>query len=482
MTDPTFDAGLAERLRGYGEAGVRPINAIDVAKIAIARRTKRRRTWPRLLAFGLAAATLAGLGYAAGVANQPVPKRTAKQLAVISQESPLPTVGVDTAEPAMPTLPPNAPFSYGGDIVAGPDGANRSVWATDLGNGQTTKVVDQKPMATLSPDGRHVAYWSPEGIHLVQVVTGVDTLLPDSRAGDFWTDVLYPTLPSCLIDNPNCGTRPAFLWSPNSVWVTWGNCPVNQPCEVFASNALGGSVRVIEANGRNTDADRIQWRWSGRNIVFDDRSGTRILDIDQEQPLAAEGLVSLSNAGDAMANGASGHLTITDRSGRQLGDVQFPSNLNVGPVVWSPDGQRLAVMLDPPPHRGLPVVDKLAVIDRSGAGGQVDLGADGILLDTTPIWEGAGWPGLPGRFFATATPFTSVGTERYPSDGIVVGDNGAIISRIPNVAYAYWLGYDELLVVGKPSGQLEDVMADGSNRHSVGPDLPTTIDQLAMLW
>ena len=211
MTDPTYDPVLASRLRAYAEGGVRPIDALQTAKGAIANRRARRSVRPALTLLA-AAFLIVGAAVAALVAG--------------ASEVPSPPTG-------------SVVYGYADDGL-------RSLWRVDLPSNESTELVRLQRGSSVSPDGRHFAWVEirpdeDDQVHLGDTTSLRDVVLPAD--GEVWaTQHPTTTVPRCY-GCPNS----TFTWSPGGRWVSWVDCAGIATCHLVVSASDGSSRKVVAA-------------------------------------------------------------------------------------------------------------------------------------------------------------------------------------------------------------------------------------------
>ena len=184
MSDPTFDAQLAERLRRYGDRGVDPFDPLAIAEAAIADQpTRRKHVDLRLLA--VAAVLVVAGGVAAALAAGSRPSQDDAGAIVIAYSD-------------------------------GRPGALRSALRVDAASGATTEVVRGQTKVSLAPDGRHVVSQAGTDVHLVDAQTGAEVVIKGSAAGRLRS----PDDEGGATDD----TWHDFVWSPGGRWVSWIDC------------------------------------------------------------------------------------------------------------------------------------------------------------------------------------------------------------------------------------------------------------------
>ena len=213
----------------------------------------------------------------------------------------------------------------------------------------------QPPLMTVVPGGGHNV--SPDGRQIVVIAAG----LPDEPAsyGDLWTvpvDDSGP--PTRLTSNPSGERYPC--WSPDGRWIAFTGWHAKSEDEGFAAIFLvpagGGEIRLVTANDDTVGDGAIAFSPDGERIVFFSDGAIKTIPLSGGEPqvLVDEVTSSMhsrlewSPDGTQIAHNVYGRIWITplDGSGPHVLETGLPDDLRIYDFGWSPDGERIAFMVE----------------------------------------------------------------------------------------------------------------------------------------
>jgi hypothetical protein len=436
MTDPTYDPVLASRLHAYAEGGVRPIDALEIAEVAIANRQVRRSVRPALTLLA-AAFLIVGAGWAA-------------------------LVGAASVVPAPPT----------GSVVFGyADNGLRSLWRVDLPSNISNELVRLHRGSTVSPDGRHFAWVEtrPDGndrVHLGDTTSLHNVVLP--AGGQVWA-TLDPitTVPACY-GCPNS----TFTWSPGGRWVSWVDCAGERTCHIVVSASDGSSRKVLQpsffASEVNTPQAWLFWPRDDQLIVRLPGLGLQLADGDGANLRAMpDGPLPDSPDGRWTVVTTSSDLTIMAQDNTVKSRASFAGEEFMG-LMWAPDSSLVTISFNGANDSGKERFDHLGLVGIDGHVTRVDVpgGTDVVPRDIR---------GLPGAATVRWAPDSS----RLVAYGTIVGRDGRLIGTVADVGISAW-SWDSrhLAVAGPASSRVSVVDADGSHRQEISAPTAGQVDQL----
>ncbi len=352
--------------------------------------------------------------------------------------------GVMTPTPALAQAPlgPAQPVA----LEEGAGITEAGFYLVEVGTGRVWRLGDQG------------GDWSPDGKTL---------LSSPCCAGNGGLDVIdAPAGPAARIFNGDVATA---AWSPDGARIAFSRMGTYPPTGLYVVNSDGSGLKQLASKG----ARALQWSPRGDRIAFQGERGIYLLEVETGEVRVVDAteeidypLFAWSPDGAALAFANDSGLYIYDPdSGDSRQVAAGPSG---GPILWSPDGSRIAFPFGPRvapaygPFAGDPewAVQMLHVMEASGSG------------------EPKALP--PGRYPAWSPDGTRI---VYVSDGCIAGDwdiyavspDGSSSVRLTSTPEAvkegpYWSPtgaaiafstFGELVLLDVGSGEMQTLVASG---------------------
>jgi len=249
--------------------------------------------------------------------------------------------------------------------------------------------------AQISPDGKWVAY----------VVTSVD-MTENANDADIWLVSTSGGEPTRLTTSKKSDTFPR--WSPDGKRLAFVSAREEKP-QVFLISPFGGEAEKL--TNSKSGVQSFQWSPDGKRIAY----------VAPVEPTAEEEK-KLKDKDDAQVidqNFKFTRIWVVDVASRKAVEL-VKSDYNVSDPQWSPDGRRLAFVVNPTPKADDGTLSDIWVIDLAGGTSEETQGLQkklSELKENLAKLEGRGGPTY-FRFMEVQSQIASVQGEISQKSGL----------------------------------------------------------------